>query len=136
MAYDLGHTYMNWRGLLEDSGAAEYRDVGALQAAENASLIILSSGVTFTSATNTLSFTGLAVISPMSGARISVNNGTLVVPAGYAVVLGNPGYPLADATSTLQAVDLQKFEDRDARHIWLGVHHQLGGMYFRPDLSL
>lgn len=127
------NTYLFWDRYIEKVQNSNYRDAGALQALETASLIVQQVGMVF--ASPNLSFTSLKLVSPISGAVITVTGSGLSVGDGEALIIEDVNFPLATGSKALVAVDLSQINNRAADNLFLGLRSG-GNVYFRPDLVL
>jgi hypothetical protein len=128
-------TFVNWSALIRQAEYSDYRDSGALQILENSSLIISAAALTFESTSSELTYTGLRIVSPISGAVLTVPDSSLVVPPGHGLVIEEVEYPIQSRTVNPVTVNLDEYKNRDARNIFLGVNTD-GVLYFRPNLAL
>lgn len=123
--------FVHWDEFVRQALDAEYADAGALQLIENASLIV--TWTTLTYANPNLTFTGLKVVSPISGAIISVTGSILGgVTNGKSLVLENMAYPLESGSVALTVADLGVKVDRAATSIFLGYCNGTN-VWFRPN---
>lgn len=125
-------TYLKWEKI---GRSRKYLDYGLLCMYESASLILRGTdSVQLNPVTNTLSWSTFTIFSPISGGKITVSSGSLVVPDGYLVYIRNIEHPIQDSTKTLTAGSPTSRYTRRPTNLFLGGREG-SNFYFFPDGS-